>query len=124
MTKPHNGENDVSEERMFLNLLCARQGDAWRIYAAPTWMPPYLRRCFDQNGEAYPAYLDFEDLERFTKKRGLEIEQRWTKAGDVELIARGAGARELAAWVGRAFSSGFREEGTLASTDKVPGKAS
>lgn len=100
----------ASEARPYLNLLCIPVGDAWRIFTAPTWMPDYLRRCFSDCGDVYPVFLDFEDLDRITQKRKLEIERTTNQHGYVELFAHGAGARELAIWLANAFSSGFRAE--------------
>jgi hypothetical protein len=111
------------EMRPFLNLLCIPVGDAWRVFTAPTWMPDYLRRCFSDSGEIYPVYLDFEDLDRVTKKRGLPIDRTTNPDGYVELIARGDGARELAIWLANAFSSGFRAEEPAITQTKKPGAA-
>jgi hypothetical protein len=113
----------ASGEELFLNLLCTRVGDAWRVYARPLRMPDELRRCFDEHYEAYPAILDFEDLDRHMELRGFASEAReWsleplqlrdyptfdrrvTKLGDVELTARGQGATELAAWLSSALTN-------------------
>lgn len=106
MTSPKDAS---SEEGIVLNLLCTPQDDAWRLYAGPDWMPQHLQRCFDEHGEAYPVFLDFDDLDRYMQKRGLEFVKRKTKGGDVELAARDKAAVELAIWLSMALASGFRQ---------------
>lgn len=103
--------DNASEESLFLNLLCTPEQEAWRLYARPTPMPVYLRRCFDDHYEAFPVYLDFEDLDRHMNKRGLQFEKRANTFGDVELTARGRAAMELAVWLSRMFASGIVQEG-------------
>lgn len=102
--------DNTREQSAVLSLFCTPQEEAWHLYARPTWMPGYLRRCFDQHFEAFPVHLDFEDLDRYMAKRGLNFDKHVTKRGDVELTARGRAAVELAAWLSAAFGSGFREE--------------
>jgi hypothetical protein len=115
--------NNASEESMVLNLLCTPEDEAWRLYAQPTWMPVYLRRCFDQHFEAFPVYLDFEDLERHMKKRSLEFEKKANSFGDVELTARGRAAMELAVWLSKMFASGIRQEdGSATGAHSTPGR--
>lgn len=102
--------NTPSEESLFLKLLCTPEDEAWRLYAEPTLMPVYLRRCFDEHYEAFPVYLDFEDLDRYMSKRGLDFEKKTNRFGDVELAARGRAAMELAVWLSKMFASGIRQE--------------
>jgi len=109
-----------SEPDPYLNLLCIPVGDAWRVFTAPTWMPDYLRRCFSDCGDIYPVYLDFEDLDRITAKRKLEIDRTTNAQGMVELFAYGRGARELAIWLANALSSGFRAEEATATEQRKP----
>src|SRR5215207_8824496 len=110
MEAPMTSPDDTSSEaRMVLNLLCTLQDDAWRLYGWPAQMPQHLRRCFDEHGEAYPVLLDFEDLDRYMTKRGVEFEKRETRPGDVELTARGKATIELAVWLSMALASGFRQ---------------
>jgi hypothetical protein len=97
------------DESPFLNVLCTPEGETWRLYARPGWMPLYLRRCFDRYFEAHSVLLDFEDLERYMNKRCMAFEKRVNKFGDVELIARDDSALELAVWLSKAFASGFRQ---------------
>ena len=94
-----------------LCLLCVREhDDAWRLYVRPTWVPRFLQRCLDNYGEAYPVHLDFEDLERYMSKRSVPYEKMLSTRGDVELVARGDAAIELATWLSTAIASGFRTE--------------
>lgn len=121
MTSPNDAS---SEQGIVLNLLCTQQDDAWRLYAGSDWMPQHLQRCFDEHGEAYPVFLDFEDLERYMRKRGLAFEKRETKRGDVELTARDQAAVELAIWLSMALASGFRQgSGLEHARGKTPGAA-
>jgi hypothetical protein len=115
--------NNASEESMCLNLLCTPEDEAWCIYAMPTRMPVYLRRCFDEHYVASPVYLDFEDLDRYMKKRGLEFEKNANKFGDVELTARGRAAMELAVWLSKMFATGIRQEnGAAGAGSNSPGR--
>jgi hypothetical protein len=92
-----------------LELYCAPQGDAFRVYLFPGSAPPqYLRACFDERGEAYPAYLDLEDLERVAGRVGAELEITKSSVGGVALCARGAGVAALSVWLSNAFASGIR----------------
>jgi len=120
-----NTMNDAkSDEGPVLNLLCTPEGESWRLYARPGWMPVYLRRCFDQHFEAHSVLLDFEDLDRYMKKRGVEFDKRVNKFGDVELTARSGAAMELSVWLSKAFASGFRQESDSGlAAFKTPGAA-
>lgn len=95
------------DETLLLDLFCAEGRDgAWRVYVRPTWLPRSLHRCFDRHGEAYPVFLDFEELDRRMQKAGLAYEKRESRARGVELMARGRAATILANWLGAAFASG------------------
>jgi len=110
--------DNASEENMLLNLLCTPEEEAWRLYARPTSMPVYLRRCFDEHYEAFPVYLDLEDLDRHMNKRGLQFEKQTNTFGDVELTARGRAAMELAVWLSRMFASGIVQKDGARSADR------
>ena len=112
--------DSTGENGVVLSLFCTQQEEAWHLYAKPTWMSAYLRRCFDVHYEAFPVYLDFEDLDRYMAKRALSFDKHVTKRGDVELTAAGAAAVELAVWLSAAFATGFRQESDGA-TASVPG---
>src|SRR5450432_2569423 len=49
-----------------LDLFIGRDGDAWRLYVAPTsWTPELLRRRMDERGDIFPvAAPDLADLDR------------------------------------------------------------
>lgn len=96
------------DSAIHLNLFCQVEGDAWRVHTRPTWLPRYLHQCFDRHGEAYPVYLDFEDLDRRMDAAGATHEKRVARTGSVELTARGQAALVLAAWLSTAFASGIR----------------
>lgn len=92
-----------------LELYCAPQGDAFRVYLFLGSAPPqYLRACFDERGEAYPVYLDLEDLERVAGRAGAELEITKSTLGGVALCARGAAVAALGVWLSNAFASGLR----------------
>ena len=91
-----------------LNLFCVQVGEVWRVHVTPAWLPRYLHQVFDENGEAFPVLLDFEDLEQQMAAKGAAFEKRVSRIGDVELTARGAAATVLAVWLSTAFASGVR----------------
>jgi len=91
-----------------LNLFCVPVGEAWRVHVRPTWLPRYLHNVFDENGEAYPVLLDFDDLDRQMASKHAPFEKRVSRVGAIELTARGAAATALAVWLSTAFASGVR----------------
>jgi hypothetical protein len=92
-----------------LELYCSPQGEAFRVYLRPgSALPPYLRSCFDERGEAYPVFLDLEDLERVVKGAREELEIEKSRAGGVALCARGNAVAALGVWLSNAFASGVR----------------
>lgn len=117
MSAPDNN----NEKGVGISLFCTQQDEAWHLYAKPSWMPAYLRRCFDQHYEAFPVYLDFEDLDRYMAKRSLTFDKHVNKRGDVELAASGPAAVELAVWLSAAFATGFRQESVDATAERAPG---
>ncbi len=98
----------TSRAALILNVFCTPESGAWRVYLAPGWVPRYLKGCFDRNGEAFPAYLDFEELDRQMIQQGHEYEKTPSLRGDLELTAKGAAASALATWLASAFASGVR----------------
>ena len=92
-----------------LNLFCSPLGDAWRIRVWPGWLPPFLRDCFDEEGEASPVFLDMEELEREMKRSGCDYQRRVSRVGGVELTAEGRAAGVLARWLSRSLTSSYRE---------------
>jgi len=93
-----------------LDIYCAKVGDAYRVHVRPTWLPDYLLDCIDEEGEAYPVYLDFEDLDQHMKRSGVEYTKRQAKTGSIQLYARDAAANVVSFWLSRAFSSVEREQ--------------
>lgn len=91
-----------------LNLFCAQEDEAWRVHVRPTWLPRYLESVFDEDGEAFPVLLDFDDLERHMASNQASFEKRISRTGAVELTAHGEAATALAIWLSRAFASGVR----------------
>ena len=112
--------DSTGDKGVVLSLFCTQQEEAWHLYAKPNWLPPYLKRCFDQHYEAFPVYLDFEDLDRYMAKRALPFDKHVTRRGDVELTASGAAAVELAVWLSAAFATGFRQESDGGAADRAP----
>ena len=96
------------ESAAVMNVFCSRLGDAWRVYLNPDWVPAYLLRSFDENLEAYPVQIDFDDLEQYMRYHQSDYEKRVSNFGGVELTARGDAGHALAAWLSTAFASGER----------------
>jgi hypothetical protein len=80
-----------------LDLFIGRDGDAWRIYVAPTsWKPELLERRMDEHGEIFPvASPDLADLDRLMWKADAPFERRPTTDGGVEILAQGRSAKVL-----------------------------
>jgi hypothetical protein len=99
-----------------LNLFCMPEGDAFRVHVAPRWIPRYLHPVLDRNGEAFPVLLDWEDLERCMAENHVTIQKRVSRAGSVELTARGPAAQALGVWLATALASGVRAPNAEEST--------
>ncbi|HMA91957.1 MAG TPA: hypothetical protein VKP30_04680 [Polyangiaceae bacterium] len=101
-------DNHRTDEQTFeLSLFCTKEnGEAWRVRVWPTWLPKYLRHCFDQNGEAFPVYLDLEELDRKMASSQATYLKRESSLGGYELAAAGRGAQVLAVWLSQSFASG------------------
>ncbi|MGC4070828.1 MAG: hypothetical protein QM784_40365 [Polyangiaceae bacterium] len=91
-----------------IDIFCAIVGDAYRVHVRPTWLPDHLLDCFDDEGEAFPVYLDFDDLDWHMKKSGVEYTKRLARSGSVQLYARGAAAHVLSTWLSNSFATGER----------------
>jgi hypothetical protein len=100
-----------SDQALELDLFCSPVGEAWRVYVRPTWLPGYLARCFDRHGEAYPVYIDLEDLEYQMSSSGVVYEKFPSASGGVQLLAKGHAATVLAVWLSQCFASGQRQVG-------------
>ncbi len=98
-----------------LNLLCVKEAagdaEAFRVHVSPLFIPSYLSSCFDRHREAYPVFLDFEDLERQMARHSASYDKRVSVHGDVELTAVGRSAHVLGEWLATAFASGMRPTG-------------
>ena len=105
-----------------LSLFCGKIGDAWRVHVWPGWLPGYLRDCFDENGEAFPVYLDLEELDRQMAGSDVEYVKIESPIGGYELTATGDAATVLSVWLSQSFASGKRVVGGV--LDEVSGKKS
>src|SRR5512133_3771717 len=96
-----------NEQGLELSLFCTKEnGEAWRVRVLPTWLPKCLRNCFDEHGEAYPVYLDLEELDRKMTSNAVTYVKRQSSLGGYELAAVGLGAQVLAVWLSQSFMSG------------------
>lgn len=91
-----------------LNFLCCQVGEAWRVYARPTRLPGFLRKCFDEQYQVYPAYLDFEDLDAEMKAKGGTYTKHVSSDTVIELTATGEAAVAMANWLADSFTSNVR----------------
>ncbi|MGC4067243.1 MAG: hypothetical protein QM784_21895 [Polyangiaceae bacterium] len=103
-----NARAPASGQDVELDIFCSKLGEAYRVYVRPTWLPDHLLDCFDDEGEAYPVYLDFDDLDRHMQKSGVEYVKRQATTGSIQLYARGPAAAVMIAWLLNAFGSGIR----------------
>ncbi len=80
-----------------IELLVARQGDAFRLYVAG-WIPDYLREHLDEHGEAARVTFDSQALERSMWDSDAPYRIRQVPAG-FEVEATGRSADYLARYV-------------------------
>jgi hypothetical protein len=104
-------DEDVTDATR-LDVFCARQQDAWRIYVRRGWLPRYLRQHLDDEGEAFPAHLDFEDLDRHMLEHRAVFERQTSAASGVRLTAKGRSAEALALWLAGMFGTAMRPRGS------------
>ena len=104
----------VPDREQKLELLCQKAGDAWRIHIWPTWLPEHLARCFDDECEAYPVYLDLHELDRQMRLQQAEYKITEAKDGSLQLEATGPSVAIMMKWLSRSFESGT--EATLGSS--------
>ncbi len=102
-----------SDQQFELSLFCGQVGDAWRIHVWPGWLPPFLRNCFDEEGEAFPVYIDIDELDREMKLAAFDYVRKDSPIGGLELSAKGDAAGVLARWLSQSFASGRRDVSTL-----------
>jgi hypothetical protein len=107
-----SSEDDEVTESTRIDVFCARQHDAWRIYVRPGWLPRYLRQHLDDEGEAFPAHLDFEDLDRHLLEQQAACERQTSAPGGVRLTASGRSAEALALWLAGMFGTAMRPRGS------------
>jgi hypothetical protein len=62
--------------------------------------------------EAYPAFLDFEDLDRHMQRHNAPYDKQVSIHGDVELTASGRAAHVLGEWLATSSASGMRPSGS------------
>ena len=103
------------QETFELDVFCSPSGDAWRVYVRPSWLPGYLARCFDRHGEAFPVYLDLEDLDYQMNSSGVDYQRSVSAAGGVQLLAKGHAATVLAVWLSQCFASDQRHLGGMSN---------
>ena len=84
-----------------IDIFIGRDGEAWRLYVAPTsWKPGVLRNRMDEHGEIFPvAKPDVEDLHRFMWDVDSPFERRPTTDGGLEVLAKGRSAVTLLVWL-------------------------
>jgi len=104
-------DDDVTEATE-LDVFCSREGDAWRAFVRPGWQPRYLQQYLDEEGEAFPAHFDFEDLERHMREHHAVAEKEVSTVGGVRLLARGRSAEALALWLSGVFGTRMRTRGS------------
>jgi hypothetical protein len=83
-----------------IDVLIARDGDAWRMYSAPhSWRTPFSRH-IDKRGDVFPVGRpDVDDLDRFTWDTDSPFERRPTADGGIAIVAKGRSAVTLAMWL-------------------------
>lgn len=92
--------------RVSLHVCCSREGEAWRVQVTQGWLPAYLRHRFDDGGQAFPVYLDFEELDRQLGRRFLCLDKHVSRPDRVELTGHADAADVLAHWLAGAFANG------------------
>jgi hypothetical protein len=84
-----------------IDVLVARDGDAWRLYFAPSSWKPGTLGTADRNSIFPVARPDFAALDRFMRKAALPFERCLTADGGIEVRAKGRGAIAVAAWLSK-----------------------
>jgi hypothetical protein len=84
-----------------VDILIARDGEAWRIYQAPkSWRGGILRSRADERGDVFPVGRpDAADLDRFMWETDSPYDGRPTGDGGIEIVAKGRSAVCLLVWL-------------------------
>ena len=112
--------NEEDIDNLRLELFCSRQGDAYRAYVRPGWVPKYLLQHLDKKGEAYPVHLDFDDLSRHMRESGSTVEIDRSMMDGVRLAAVGESADALAGWLAGVFGTTVRGRPSGDGEDDAP----
>jgi hypothetical protein len=82
-----------------LDVFIGRDGDAWRLYFAPSsWRPGNFANV--EGGSVFPVGRpNVAALDRLNRKVGSRIDRRQTGDGGLEILARGRAALAVAAWL-------------------------
>ncbi len=104
---PQQTQAPNSQDDYTLELFCAKtKTDAFRIHVWPGWLPGFLRKRFDKDWEAYPVYIDVDELDRQMEISGVTYHKRVSSCGSVQLTASGSAAMVLAVWLAQSFATG------------------
>jgi len=113
-------EDGVTESAR-LDVFCVQtRSGAWRIHVHPGWVPQYLKKYFNDDWEAVPRHLDFEDLDSHLREQGVVIEKTVSKGAAFQMVACGHSAEALARWLAEAFATAPTDDESsesAASTD-------
>ncbi len=89
----------VPSKGPIIDVLVARDGDAWRLYFAPSSWKPGTLGTADRNSMFRVAAPDIAALDRFMRKAALPFSRSLTADGSVEVRAKGRAAIAVAAWL-------------------------
>jgi hypothetical protein len=83
-----------------IDVLIARDGNAWRLYSAPfSWRTPFALH-MDERGDVFPVGRpDLADLDSFMWNVDSPFERHPTGDGGIEIRASGRSAIALAVWL-------------------------
>jgi hypothetical protein len=112
--------SSMPDREFELKLFCGQVGDAWRVHVWPGWLPPFLRGCFDAEGEVCPVFLDMEELDREMSRSGTVYQRNESAIGGVELSADGQAAGVLARWLARSLTSSYRDVTDTPESKELP----
>ena len=92
-----------------IDVYIGRDGDAWRLYSAPSsWRTPFSLH-MDERGDIFPVGRpDIADLDRFMWETDSVFQRRPTLDGGVEIVAKGRSAVTLVTWIQELIELGKR----------------